>query len=185
MPILYTDAQEHEPNRFDRSILSLPQQPVGHQARQVGRRVRNLTNAPAEYAIAEARELLQNISINATAVSSLGKEHRMGSLWNIIPILSNIRSHLVAGKEADAIAELKEDMRQLESIVDQYNVRVDLRSIRKAVAKLQEPGGISKWVASILPLLRWVHRQATPQRAENVHMGARKVRRQEGFRQAA
>ena len=175
-------AGEHYENADRRESRNNPdgnreRQEIGGHAQNFGSSLRNVINRPDEHAVNEVKELLQNINSNANRLSSLQMEHRSLSLWDLLPVVSNIRSHLVANKEADAVAILKDDMQQLQHIIRTNNLKVDLKKLQSATDRLGQPGGITKWAATILPFFRWLHRSATPQRAETVH------RRSQGVRQ--
>lgn len=158
----------------------------GQEPEMVNRRrsdTRNRVDAltSGQTAIERAQGLLQDIHANANEVSALSLEHRTGSIWNILPVVENVRSHFIAGKEADTIDHIKEDMRDLERLVDEHQLNIDLTQVRKAVENIHKPEGISMWAATLIPVLgplaRVLHRAITPHKGENIRRSASDARR--------
>lgn len=126
---------------------------------------------------ARAQALIKDIEDLSLNLQSANLSHRTFDMAKIIPIAANIRSHNLVTNEGDTIAHLQDAIQELEKLNAQNGLGLPMSKITIAAAKLKEPGGLSKWVATIFPTLRFLHRSFTPSRAENLTQAAEDLRR--------
>jgi hypothetical protein len=126
----------------------------------------------------EVNQRLANIDTLAGELVQKNLEHRVGDARDIWPIITNIRSHGIASEEGEIVVQLKSEVAALQSLVERYNLELDLSDLVKFSNKIKEPGGATKMIATILPSLRRFHRSMVTPRAEKLKRSASKIRKE-------
>ena len=86
-------------------------------------------------------------------------EHRTSSWWEKLPIIENVRYHNLATWEAETIDELHVEVESLRSRADKHGLNTaDLDELLDKLKAIKSPGGAKKWLATLMPGFRTVHR---------------------------
>jgi len=104
-------------------------------------------------------------------------EHRTASWWEKLPVIENIRSHNLAGWEAETIEELKGEISSLRSRADAYGLASeDLNQLLDKLDSVKKSKGVKKWLATLMPGFRTVHRGFRSHRFLRLKSRAGKIR---------
>ena len=122
---------------------------------------------------ATAARLLEDIQDLASELASMNMEHRVRDFRDTIPIWANIRSHKLAGREAEVITNIKADYNEVKRLLP----NMDLAELDGLIGSLSAPGGVSKLFGSVT-LLRGAHRSIFAPKAEKVRSAVSRLRRQ-------
>ena len=86
-------------------------------------------------------------------------EHRTTSWFEKLPIVENVRSHNLATWEAETIDELHVEVEAIRARADKYGLdTADLDALLDKLKAIRCPGGVRKWLATLMPGFRTVHR---------------------------
>jgi len=124
----------------------------------------------------QMQDKLRDIEERAAELLQIGLEHRVEDIRDVLPIFANIRSHTLAGREAEIIDALRLDTAELQQMAGQAGIFVDMKGLTESVAKLGKPEGVSKWMATLF-LTRSFHRGYIAPRLEEIKREASVLRR--------
>jgi hypothetical protein len=151
----------------DREIIPMARPAVEHAPR----------NVEVDDRYDHMKDLLNDISDDANALTHLNMGHRTADFWSYIPVAANIRSHTMATKEADSATRIQANARKIERLAVDMGIPLsDIQPLIDAAASVSAPGGVSKWVSSILLFPRRWHRNIWASGAENIVQAAQNLR---------
>ena len=121
-----------------------------------------------------AERMLENIEDLAGDLVRINMEHRLPDARDMLPVFANIRSHALAGREGQLIENLQREATNLRTFVEDQDIlaQVPLESIMDKVMQLKIPGGVSKWLATILVWPRNWHRNVMAPQFETIKAAA-------------
>lgn len=130
----------------------------------------------------DAQDALQGVLQSVGFLVDAQDEHRNPDFRSRVPIIGGIwdmvRSHSIAGKEAQSIEQVKEEMAHLEQVVADGGLALDLKPLKDGIAQLSPPGGISKLLGSVFQGFRRFHREWYTPTVEDIRLKARDLQLQ-------
>ncbi|MDP7247897.1 MAG: hypothetical protein QF741_04720 [Candidatus Peribacteraceae bacterium] len=107
----------------------------------------------------EVEDGLRRIEDLINDLNQKSLEHRTASWWENLPIVENFRSHNLATWEGEAIEELKAEIASLRARTEDYGLSTaDLDQLLEKLDAIKKPEGVKKWLATLMPGFRTVHR---------------------------
>lgn len=132
---------------------------------------------PNKDKLQDVERMLQNIEQIVSDLVQKNMEHRVVDLRDRLPIFANIRSHRLAGREGQLIQNLQREAATLQEFVEAQGLQIPLGSLMDKVMTLKIPGGVTKWLATILVTPRTWHRSFMTPRFEAIKAEASDLKR--------